>query len=95
MAQMGTRLRALAAATYAGTGVGGGGAVGSGAAARAAAGDATPVRTAGAELVAAGVDDVAAVSPAALSPLSPPMAWRRSRERFRRCSGISVIAGPR
>jgi hypothetical protein len=86
IAHKGTRRRRSESCTYAGTGFGGG----------AGAGAAAAARGAGAGLLAAG--DAAGVSPAGGSPppdpVSPstgnPREERRSRERLRRCSGISV-----
>src|SRR5262245_41672272 len=96
IAQIGIFGRRFAAAMYGGSGLGGGASVGAGPARRpagpagaAAAGVAAAV-VAGAAVGAAS----AAASPlGGASPPPSPSAARRSRERFRRCSGISVIAG--
>ena len=94
IAQNGIFLRCFAACTYTGSGVARGGAGGAGAAVRGAgpvdAGAAAAV-VAGAEaFVVAGVLDGAESPVAASSPW--PIAERRSRDRLRRCSGISVTA---
>ena len=94
IAQNGILRRCLAACTYTGSGLGGGGAAGAGAAVRAggpdAAGAAAGVVAAG---VVAGAFEVAAASLGASAASPPwPIAERRSRDRFRRCSGISVTS---
>src|SRR5262245_19402404 len=89
MAQYGIFFRRLAAAMYGGSG--GGGAGGATLASSTGAGDAA----AGDAGVAAAAGTVAAhEAPSSDAGASPPRpsAARRSRERFRRCSGISVNA---
>jgi len=67
------------------SGFGGGGAAASGAAARGAGPDGA------AASAGTGADDELVVSAGALGDASPPLsAARRSRLRWRRCSGISV-----
>ncbi len=93
IAQNGIFGRRLAAAMYGGSGGGGGGGAAAAAALRGvgpegAAGAASPV-VAGVA-VAAG-SPLGAASPPSDEELSPSAA-RRSRERFSRCSGISVMS---
>src|SRR6056297_587752 len=95
IAQNGILRRCLAACTYTGSGFGGGGAAGAGAGVRAGGPDAAGAGVAG--VVVAGVvagEVEAAASPAGASVASSPwpIAERRSRDRFRRCSGISVTS---
>ena len=95
IAQNGIFLRRFAAATYGGSGLTGGAAGAAGAAPRAAgaldvaatAGVAAPV-VAGVVAAVAGVDAASAAGASESPPC--PMADRRSRDRLRRCSGISV-----
>ena len=94
IAQNGIFGRLFAAATYGGSGFGGGGGAGAAAALRpaGAAGAAAASGVAGA--LAAGVAAWPS-SPPAASPSWPPprpSAARRSRDRFSRCSGISVTS---
>src|SRR5262245_27135160 len=90
MAQYGIFFRRLAAAMYGGSG--GGGAGGATLASSTGAGDAA-AGDAGVAAAAAGTGaaDEAPSSDAGASPPRPSAA-QRSRERFRRCSGISVNA---
>src|SRR6478609_10615605 len=92
MAQNGIFLRRFAAATYGGSGLTGGAAGGAAAAPRAAGALDVAAAAGVAGFVVAGVAaGVAAASAAGASESPPcPMAARRSRDRLRRCSGISV-----
>ena len=92
IAQNGIFGRLLAAAMYGGSGGGGGGGAAAAAALRGvgpegAAGAASPVV---AGVAAAAGSPLGAASPPSDEELSPSAA-RRSRERFSRCSGISVM----
>jgi hypothetical protein len=91
IAHHGILRRCFAASTYTGSGFGAGGAGVGGAGVRAGGPDAAGVAAgAAAGVVVAGAFEAGA-APLGASAASPwPIAERRSRDRFRRCSGISV-----
>src|SRR5215510_9262491 len=86
MAQYGMRFRRLAAWMYGGSGLGGSGLGASTGAGVAGAGATAAAVVAGTASAGASDDAGASSDP----PPPSPRAARRSRERFRRCSGISV-----